>query len=173
MSHGNIYARDKVDTALANFFRPVNLAAMRQIGLRLVADSMARSRAIVDSPEDVLVAVSCGAATEELMRRGARLARRRGGLCLVVTVVENPADQSGLDKFRELAGQLGCSFATLRGHDPAAAILQAARDAGAEHVVVGESTHGTWLDRFRPRFIDRIIDGLPDADIHVIARVAK
>src|SRR6202166_1251569 len=77
MRHGNVYARDKIDTALANFFRPGNLAAMRQIGLRLVADSMARSRTVVDSPEDVLVAVSGGAASEELMRRGARLARRR------------------------------------------------------------------------------------------------
>ena len=44
MRHGNVYARDKVDTALANFFRPQNLSAMRQIGLRLVADSMARSQ---------------------------------------------------------------------------------------------------------------------------------
>ena len=41
MRHGNVYARDRVETALANFFRPQNLSAMRQIGLRLVADSMA------------------------------------------------------------------------------------------------------------------------------------
>src|ERR1700704_2000478 len=78
MRHGNVYGQDKVDTALANFFRPRNLAAMRQIGLRLVADSMARSREVVASPEDVLVAISGTAASEDLMRRGARLARRRG-----------------------------------------------------------------------------------------------
>ena len=173
MRHGNIYARDKVDTALANFFRPGNLAAMRQIGLRLVADSMARSRTVVDSPEDVLVAVSGGAATEELMRRGARLARRRGGFCLVVTVVQEPADEARVDHFRQLAAQLGCSFAVLAGHEPARTIIQAARDAGSDHVVVGEITRGGWLDRFRPTLVDKIIDGLPDADIHVIARVVK
>jgi two-component system sensor histidine kinase KdpD len=173
MRHGNVYARDRVDTALANFFRPGNLAAMRQIGLRLVADSMARSRTVVDSPEDVLVAVSGGAATEELMRRGARLARRRGGFCLVVTVVDGQVEDSRIAHFRELAAQLGCSFAVLPGHDAANSIIQAARDAGSDHVVVGETTHGGWLDRFRPTFVDRIIDGLPTSDIHVIARVMK
>jgi two-component system sensor histidine kinase KdpD len=173
MRHGNIYARDKVDTALANFFRPGNLAAMRQIGLRLVADSMARSRAVVESPEDVLVAVSGGAATEDLMRRGARLARRRGGFCLVVTVLDDPTEEVQVDQFRDLADQLGCTFAVLAGNDAATAIIQAARDAGSDHVVVGETTHGGWLQRLQPTIIDRIIDGLPDADIHVIARVAK
>jgi two-component system, OmpR family, sensor histidine kinase KdpD len=173
MRHGNVYARDKVDTALANFFRPGNLAAMRQIGLRLVADSMARSRTVVDSPEDVLVAVSGGAASEELMRRGARLARRRGGYCLVVTVVQDPGEGARVDHFRQLADQLGCSFAVLAGQDPATTIIQAARDAGSDHVVVGEITRSDWMDRLRPTLVDKIIDGLPDADIHVIARVAK
>jgi two-component system sensor histidine kinase KdpD len=173
MRHGNVYAQEKVDTALANFFRPANLAAMRQIGLRLVADSMARSRAVVDSPEDVLVAVSCGDASEELMRRGVRLARRRGGFCLVVTVVADPAEDAKVDPFRGMAEQLGCTFATLAGSDPARAIIQAARDAGSDHVVVGEPRDTGWLARLRPTLVDRIIDGVPDADIHVIARVVK
>ena len=173
MRHGNIYAREKVDTALANFFRPGNLAAMRQIGLRLVADSMARSRTVTDSPEDVLVAVSSNGSSEELMRRGVRLARRRGGFCLVVTVVDDPAEASYVDDYRNLAEQLGCSFAVLAGNDPARAIIQAARDAGSDHVVVGEVRKTSLLGRIRPTIVDRIIDGLPDADIHVIARFKK
>ena len=173
MRHGNIYAKDKVDIALANFFKPGNLAAMRQIGLRLVADSMARTRSVVDSPEDVLVAVSCGDASEELMRRGVRLARRRSGFCLVATVVADPSEDARVDRYRELAEQLGCSFAVLAGTDPARAIIQAARDAGSDHVVVGEPRDSRWIDRLLPSVVDRIIDGLPDADVHVIARFAR
>jgi two-component system, OmpR family, sensor histidine kinase KdpD len=173
MRHGNVYSKEKVDTALSNFFRPGNLAAMRQIGLRLVADSMARSRTVVESPEDVLVAVSGGGATEELMRRGVRLARRRGGSCLVITVVDQASDDPRLDRYRELATQLGCSFAVLAGRDVASAVIQAARDAASEHVVIGELTRSDWRDRLRPTVVDRIIDGLPDADIHVIARTVK
>lgn len=173
MRHGNIYAKDKVDVALSNFFKPGNLAAMRQIGLRLVADSMARTRTVTDSPEDVLVAVSCGDESEELMRRGVRLARRRGGFCLVVTVVADPSEDAGVDPFRELAEQLGCSFAVLAGTDPAQAIIQAARDAGSDHVVMGEPRESRWVDRLLPNVVDRVIDGLPDADVHVIARFAR
>ena len=173
MRHGNVYPRDRVDTALANFFRPRNLAAMRQIGLRLVADSMARSRTVVGSPEDVLVAVSCGGATEELMRRGARLARRRGGSCVVVTVLPEPDYPVEVERFRALAAELGCSFAVLGGHEPAAAIIQATRDAGAEHVLIGEVTSGGAMARLRPTVVDRIIDGLPGSDIHVLARIGR
>ena len=171
MRHGNVYRRDKVDTALANFFRPRNLAAMRQIGLRLVADSMARSSRVTSSPEDVLVAVSCSGSSEELMRRGARLARRRGGSCVVVTVRPDPESEAETERLRALAAQLGCSFAVLGGRDVAGAIIQAARDIGAEHVLIGEVTDPGGLSRVWPTMADRIIDGLPDSDIHVIARV--
>jgi two-component system sensor histidine kinase KdpD len=173
MRHGNVYSRERVDTALENFFRPRNLAAMRQIGLRLVADSMARSRTVIDSPEDVLVAVSGSVSSEELMRRAARLARRRGGYCVVVTVIEDQENDAGIDRYRELAAQLGCSFAVLAGRDVAGAIIQAARDAAAEHVVIGEMSNEGWRQRLRPTVVDRIIDELPDTDVHVIARTAK
>ena len=173
MRHGNIYARDKVETALANFFRPQNLSAMRQIGLRLVADSMARSRNVLASPEDVLVAVSCDAPSEDLIRRGARLARRLGGTCIVVTVCTDDARGPGIERFKDLAGQLGASFAVLGGTDVADAVIQAARDSMVEHVVVGEMVRSSRLGSLRPTIVDRIIDGLPDSDIHVIARLVQ
>ena len=51
MRHGNIYSPEKIDTALANFFRPGNLAALREIALRLVAQTVGRARgAILPGP---------------------------------------------------------------------------------------------------------------------------
>jgi two-component system sensor histidine kinase KdpD len=170
MRHGNIYSKDKVETALANFFRAQNLSAIRQIGLRLVADSMARSRQVMASPEDVLVAVSGRESSEDLIRRGARLARRLGGSCIVVTVRMDGADGAGIERFRELSTELGASFAVLGGTDIASAVIQAARDAMAEHVVVGEMGATSGWSRLRPTLADQIIDGLPDSDVHVIAR---
>jgi hypothetical protein len=38
---------------------------------------------------------------------------------------------------------------------------------------VGEVRKTSLLGRIRPTIVDRIIDGLPDADIHVIARFKK
>ena len=173
MRHGNVYARDKVETALANFFRPQNLSAMRQIGLRLVADSMARSRQVLASPEDVLVAVSGSSSSEDLIRRGARLARRLGGSCMVVTVQAGETQAADVTRYRALATQLGGSLAVLGGSDVAAAVIQAARESAVEHVVVGEMATPSRLSRLRPTIVDKIIDGLPDSDIHVIARLAQ
>jgi two-component system, OmpR family, sensor histidine kinase KdpD len=173
MRHGNVYASEKVETALANFFRPQNLSAMRQIGLRLVADSMARSRHVLASPEDVLVAVSGSSSSEDLIRRGSRLARRLGGSCQVVTVQTEATPAAHLMRYRMLATQLGASFAVLGGSDVAAAVIQAARDSAVEHVVVGEMMTSSILDRLRPTIVDRIIDQLPNSDIHVIARLSK
>ena len=173
MRHGNIYSRDKVETALANFFRPQNLAAIRQIGLRLVADSMARSRHVLASPEDVLVAVSGDDSSEDLIRRGSRLARRLGGSCMVVTVRSDSTNALETDRLRALASGLGSSFVVLGGSDVAAAVVQAARDSSIEHVVVGEMVSASRLNRLRPTIVDRIIDGLPDSDVHVIARLIQ
>src|SRR4029078_733556 len=38
LAHGNVYAPEKVDAALGNYFRVGNLTAMRELALRWVAD---------------------------------------------------------------------------------------------------------------------------------------
>ena len=38
MAHGNVYAADKVDAALSNYFRVGNLTALRELALLWVAD---------------------------------------------------------------------------------------------------------------------------------------
>jgi two-component system sensor histidine kinase KdpD len=43
MAHGNIYPAEKVDAALANYFRPGNLGALRELALLWVADRVEES----------------------------------------------------------------------------------------------------------------------------------
>ena len=38
MAHGNIYKPEKIDAALGNYFRPGNLAVLRELALLWVAD---------------------------------------------------------------------------------------------------------------------------------------
>jgi two-component system sensor histidine kinase KdpD len=167
MRHGNIYGADKVETALANFFRPGNLAALREIALRLVAQSMATSRQVLTPAEDVLVAISGAAESEPLIRRGLRLARRLGGLCMVVTV--GSAGGVSMERYQRLATQLGCSFVSLGGPDIARGIIEAAQLANVRHLFIGESRQVGLLSRWRKTLADQLIDSLPDIDLHVIA----
>jgi K+-sensing histidine kinase KdpD len=167
MRHGNIYRPDKVDTALANFFRPGNLAALREIALRLVAQSMAASRLVLQEAEDVLVAISGAESSEPLIRRAVRVARRLGGLCMVVMV--GTATGVSVERYQRLATQLGCSFVALGGSDVGKGIVEAVQLANVRHLFIGQSTRRGFLGRWRKTLADHLIDALPDVDLHVIA----
>ena len=167
MKHGNIYKPDKVETALANFFRPGNLAALREIALRLVAQSMATSRGVLAPAEDVLVAIAGSAGSEPLVRRAVRAARRLGGLCMVVTV--GSAGHIDMERYQRLASQLGCSFVSLGGPDIAKGIIEAAQLANVRHLFIGQSGQRGFWSRLGKTLADQMIDSLPDIDLHVIA----
>ena len=167
MRHGNIYRPDKVETALENFFRPGNLAALREIALRLVAQSMATSRGVLVPAEDVLVAISGSAGSEPLIRRAVRVARRLGGLCMVVTV--GAGSSVDLERYQRLAAQLGCSFVSLGGPDVAKGIIDAAQLANVRHLFMGQSGRPGFRAAWRKTLADQMIDSLPDIDLHVIA----
>lgn len=166
MRHGNIYRADKVETALANFFRPGNLAALREIALRLVAQSMAASRLVLQPAEDVLVAISGAQSSEQLIRRAVRVARRLGGLCMVVMV---GGQGPNAERYQRLAAQLGCSFVSLGGSDVGKGIVEAAQLANVRHLFIGQSTRTGLFSRWQKTIADQMVDALPDIDLHVIA----
>jgi two-component system sensor histidine kinase KdpD len=172
MRHGNVYAADRVDTALENFFRPGNLAALREIGLRFVAERVGTERGgIQAAPEDVIVAVSGRRTAEQLIRRAVRLARRRRGLCTVVHVHEHATTADADDvSWRRLSAELQCGVVERDGVDIATAVIAAARERGSRHVVVGEPKAMGSVRALRPNIVDRVLDGLADVDVHVIAR---
>lgn len=96
MAHGNIYAPEKVDAALSNYFREGNLAALRELALLWLADQVDtgleeyRVRHGITEPwetrERVLVAVTGAPGPEKLIRRAARIAQRAHGELLGVHV---------------------------------------------------------------------------------------
>jgi two-component system, OmpR family, sensor histidine kinase KdpD len=172
MRHGNVYAADKVDTALSNFFRPGNLAALREIALRMVAQTVGKARGGVrTAPEDVLVAVSGRPSSGGLIRRAARLARRFDGFCTVLCIREDSTAESaqGRDHARQVADLLQCAYVERTGKT-ADVVLQTARELGVQHVVIGESQRPGVRGRLGRGLVDRLITELPDVDIHVIAR---
>ncbi len=172
MRHGNIYAPEKIDTALTNFFRPGNLAALREIALRLVARTVGRARgAVRPAPQDVLVAVSGRESSGPLIRRASRLARRFGGFCTVLVVLDrhDEATERGRTKSRELAELLQCGFLERAG-TVTESVISVARELAVQHVVVGEAAHQGVRGRLHRGLIDRLITDLPDVSVHVVAR---
>ena len=170
MQHGNIYGREKVASALANFFRPGNLAALREIALRLVAQRVAAEHPdSVLVPQDVVVGVSGRASSALLIRRAVRIARRFGGSCTVVHVGRDHGDEVS---WTRLACELDCNVRIVPTGRIADAILGVTHQVGARHVVLGEPVAPGALGRFRRTVVDRMMDDLPDVDLHVVARWA-
>ncbi|EWT03482.1 histidine kinase [Intrasporangium oryzae NRRL B-24470] len=184
MAHGNVYGPDKVDAALANYFRVGNLAALREIALLWLADrvdeALERYRADhgIHEPwparERVVVALTGGPESETLLRRAARIATRAAGGDLIACHVRPAeglasADPTSLTRLHRLAEDLGADFHDVTGSDVANAILDHARGVNATQIVVGVSRRSRWQSLLRPSIASEVADGSGDIDVHLVS----
>ncbi len=183
MAHGNVYAADRVDAALSQFFREGNLTALRELALLWLADRVEegleryRHEHRIDSSwptrERIVVPVSGGPESATLMRRAARIASRGSGSewhALYVTRDDGLAAVSPdrLAALRTKAEELGGTLHTVVGDDPAEAILDFARAENATQLIIGASRRGRVSTLLRPGVGERVIDGAGDIDLHIV-----
>src|SRR5499427_5879545 len=184
MAHGNIYAADKVDAALNNYFRAGNLTALRELALLWLADKvdegLQRYRAAHhisqtwEARERVVVALTGGPEGETLIRRAARIAARSsGGDLLAVHVTRSDgltgADPAALAAQRRLAESLGGSYHQVVGDNIPQALLTFARAENATQLVLGASRR-SWLSALftGPGVSLRTIRDSGDIDVHIV-----
>jgi two-component system, OmpR family, sensor histidine kinase KdpD len=184
MAHGNIYGADKVDAALANYFRVGNLTALRELALLWLADRVEeglrryRSQHDIDATwetrERVVVAVTGGPESPTIIRRAARIAARAtGGDLLAVYVSRSDgltgASPSALATHRELAESLGGSFHQVVGDDIPRALLDFARAENATQLVLGTSRRGRWAHFVTgPGIGATVTRNSGDIDVHMV-----
>ena len=174
LGHGNIYPPGQVAEALAGLFQTASLAALREIGLRIVAETLtAPSTALRREPPDVLVAAADRAQADALVPRGLRLARRSGAKCTVLALrpaaAEPPGD--GAAAIRAVAQDAGAEVIVREGRDTAATIVQAVRETGAGHLLIA-APPARPLQRWRVSLVERLADELPDVHLHITASLA-
>ena len=174
LGHGNIYPPGQAREALDGLFQTATLAALREIGLRVIAETLtAPGSARQREPLDVLVAVTAPAQAETLIRRGARLARRGNARCTVLTLgppAGTPGDWTAA--VQTLAQDAGAAVIAREGRDTVAAIAQAVRETGARHLVIAAPPAGL-IDRWRPGQVERLASQLPDVHLHITAGQAR
>jgi two-component system sensor histidine kinase KdpD len=183
MAHGNIYPAERVDTALANYFRVGNLGALRELALLWVADRVDdelqayRERYGITEPwetkERVVVAMTGAPHGDRLLRRGARMAARANGELVGVHVrpVDGlaRAESDRLDEQRRVLAELGGRYAEVAGADVATALVNFAHAENASQLVLGASRRSRGSEFIRGSVINRAIRDAHGIDVHVIS----
>ena len=182
LAHGNVYAPERVDAALSNYFRRGNLTALRELALLWLADQVdaalekyREENQITDTweaRERVVVAVTGGPESETLVRRASRIASRSSAELMVVHVVRGDglsgvsAPQMG--KVRELAISLGATLHTVIGDDVPTALLDFARDENATQLVIGTSRRSRWARMFDEGIGASVVQQSGKIDVHMV-----
>jgi two-component system sensor histidine kinase KdpD len=185
LREGKIYRPEKVEQALANFFRVGNLSTLRELALRTVADEVGdkaasyRAREGLEPaliPERVMVCMSSNVMAPRVLRTGARIAGRLGARWYAV-YVETPretpgriraADAGALQENIRLAENLGATVVRVRADRPADGLIAFAQREGVTHVIFGQTARSRWDLLWRGSTLDRFLGAVPDAAVQVV-----
>ena len=192
---GKVYPTERVQAALNNFFRVENLAALREVALRQVAEEVESKRIPIDGAgragNDRLIDTAAPAAVGErllalvkphprsqrVVRRAWRSAQRLGAELDVLWVADHDADaheQEQLDALRQLASVLGAHLLIEHGDDVAHVAQRVAQDRGTTYVLIGTPEPRGALRRLtKPALPDRLLALLPGVDLRIVADRAK
>jgi two-component system sensor histidine kinase KdpD len=185
LQQGKIYAPDKIPWALENFFKDANLATLRELALREVAESLDRAgsartapvRKVVASGRVMVCLASNPPRAKTLLSRGSRMAGRLNTDWCVV-YVETPDEaphlidseaQRHLIANIEKAKELGAEVVRLKSADPADAILDFARTHGVANIIVGRSQEPWWKQVLQGSVVIRLLREATEFDLHVVA----
>ena len=180
---GKVYEASRVDTALENFFRADNLAALRQLALReLSEDVEARREAAVMVNamaqqaiiERILVLVEPEPSSQRLLRRAWRSSQRLGAEidALWVRRPDEPLTEErtvALAALRRLAALLGVHFLEEESSDVIGAVRETVVERGATYLYMGTPARRRADEVLHGSLLTRLIEALPGVDIRIAA----
>ncbi len=180
---GKIYAPEKIQQSLGNFFQRRNLIALRELALREVADTVeeeANERSVTGQScnihERVLVCVSTYPNSVQLLRRGARLAAYMNAPFYVI-LVDQPdrfltkAESFHIETCEKLCEEFNGTFLRVRSTDVPKAIAEVAERERITQIVIGETQQSRWKQILKGSFTQRLLQLTRNKhiDLHIIA----
>jgi two-component system, OmpR family, sensor histidine kinase KdpD len=188
LREGKIYPAAQIEHALKNFFKPANLASLREVALREVARGLIRQREDREAlqreggrrplpNERVMVGLSSNAHDRGvLLRKACRIAGQLGADWYAVHV-ETPSEAVSRISTRDfvklldninLAGDLGAETVWLKSDDIVSALLNFAREHGVTKIVLGRTHQPLWRRLLRGDVTQRLVKAAEDFDVEVV-----
>lgn len=170
---GRIYAPEQVERALNGFFKVEQLAALRELVLRQVAETVQARREIpegdlADVGERIVAWVPDPLTGAPVVRRAARSARRlRAPLWVLVTRPPRPPtqeEQRAIDAISRLCATQHAELRVRAGEDPLAAVTELGRELEATYIFMAPPPRR----RLGTPTVDRLLEALPGADIRLV-----
>ncbi|HET9406693.1 MAG TPA: universal stress protein [Candidatus Sulfotelmatobacter sp.] len=187
MKRGDIYPLDRAERALANFFRPANLIALRELALRQVAQVVDKTlesymekehlERNLGVREKIAVGISSNPAAQYLVARGARMARAIDADFYVVYVDigadTDDEDRRTLSENIRFAENLGATVVRLEGGSVAERVAEFVREKHITQVVFGRSATKGWRKHLYLSAIHRFLRKAPPVDVHIVTQEPK
>jgi two-component system, OmpR family, sensor histidine kinase KdpD len=178
MLHGNIYPDEQVPRALTQFFRTDNLAALRELALRFLADQTGTelrahlARRQRPGPERILASVIPAPGGDAIVRRAAQMAASIDADLDVVHVAGRDANGHDLAQLRQVASDVGASWHQLHDEDLVGALIEFARGQQVTQIVVGASRRSRWQELIGGGSVVRRVcwqAARAGIDVHIVA----
>ena len=179
---GKVYSRERAEIALENFFRYENLAKLRELVLREVAEDVeARRHTDALEPlsrqaiaERVLALVEPQPKSQRILRRAWRSAQRLGADIDALWMHPDgreptPDEQTQLAALRRVASLLGVHFLEERGDDLVETVRRVARERGTTYIFIGTPDESRRREIFGGSLLSRMVREIPGIDIRVVA----
>jgi two-component system sensor histidine kinase KdpD len=192
---GKIYPDERIEAALNNFFKVENLASLREVALRQVAEEVelkripsdhgnrTRDERLVDTAapqaigERLLALVTPRPESQRIVRRAWRSAQRLGAELDILWVADHEPseiEQEQIAALRRLASVLGAHLVVERGDDVATATARVAADRGTTYVLMGTPRPRSALRRLtEPALAFQLLGLLPGVDLRIVADRAQ
>jgi two-component system sensor histidine kinase KdpD len=184
LRQGKIYAPEKVEQSLANFFRKGNLSMLRELALRTTAEQVGnraaeyrRTQGLEQAPmpEKVMVCLSTRPGTERLLRVGARVAGRLASNWYAVYVARpddkghgDPEAYHRLEEYQRMARDLGAKVVSLTDRNVSDALIRFAQQENISHVVFGQSVRSRWDILLGGSVLNRFLSEVRDVTVQVV-----
>ncbi|HEV7482763.1 MAG TPA: histidine kinase [Solirubrobacterales bacterium] len=192
---GKIYPGENIQAALDNFFKIENLAALREVSLRQVAEDVESKRLSIAAGEPLgtreeerlaadasraigerlLALVRPQPSSQRLVRRAWRSAQRLG-TDLDLLWVKPPGkpiegeQERQVTALRQLASVLGATLLIEEHDDLVAAVARVVRERGSTYIMVGEAEPPRGLARLREPLPQRLMRATPPGvDVRIVA----
>lgn len=171
---GKIYPSARAAQAKNGFFKINNLSYLRELAVRKMALRLSRKK---KTAERLLVCISDSQSNQKVIRSAVQLASAFSCELLGIHIskeINSSRYSTQLVKNIKLAELLGVKVTTVYGNNQGQLIAEYAQRKSVSRIILGSSSHDTWIDRIIQRDLsDNLNRLLPKTDKYVIPQQNK